>query len=132
MEPASTMAIQGATLVTVSPLGPPLPAEAETTILDGKAAENSWRWDDGCINGINRRSLLVIEWFCPFWSVGYSLLFHNRESLAYASKSSKPHRRPSIMANFSSLDRSSNLLRSHLLHGKSLVFSLINIFSQTK
>jgi hypothetical protein len=45
---------------------------------DGKAAENSRRWDGGCINDTNRRSLLVMEWSCPFWSVGYSLLFHNR------------------------------------------------------
>jgi hypothetical protein len=33
--------------------------------------------------------------------VGCLLVFHNRESLAYASKSSKPHLKTSIMANFS-------------------------------
>jgi hypothetical protein len=34
--------------------------------LDGKAMENSRRWDVGCINGTNRRSNLVMEWSCPF------------------------------------------------------------------
>jgi hypothetical protein len=42
-----------------------------------------------------------MAWSCPFWSVGCPLVFHNRESIAYASKSSKPHMKTSIMANFS-------------------------------
>jgi hypothetical protein len=50
--------------------------------LDGKAMENSRRWDGGYINGTNRRSNLVMESSCPFWSVGYFLVFHNSESLA--------------------------------------------------
>jgi hypothetical protein len=42
-----------------------------------------------------------MAWSCSFWSVGSPLVFYNSESLAYASKSSKPHLRTSIMANFS-------------------------------
>jgi hypothetical protein len=41
---------------------------------------------------INHRRYLVMESSCPFWSVGYLLVFHNDESLSEASNSSKPHR----------------------------------------
>jgi hypothetical protein len=57
--------------------------------------------DGNGINNTNRFSIRVMAWSCPFWSVGCPLVFHNSESLAYASKSSKPHLRISIMANFS-------------------------------
>jgi hypothetical protein len=42
-----------------------------------------------------------MAWSCPFWSVGCPQVFHISESLAYVFKTSKPHLRISIMANFS-------------------------------
>jgi hypothetical protein len=57
--------------------------------------------DGDSINDTNRFSIRVMAWSCLFWSVGCPLVFHNSESLVYASKSSKPHLRTSIMANFS-------------------------------
>jgi hypothetical protein len=50
--------------------------------LDGRAMENSRCWDDDGINGTNRCSNRVMESSCPFWSVGYPLVFHNGESLS--------------------------------------------------
>jgi hypothetical protein len=57
--------------------------------------------DGNGINDTNRFSIRVMAWSCPFWSVGCPQVFHISESLAYASKTSKPHLRISIMANFS-------------------------------
>jgi hypothetical protein len=53
------------------------------------------------INDSNRLSYRVMSWSSPFWSVGCPQFFHKSESLAYASKMSKPHVKISIMANFS-------------------------------
>jgi hypothetical protein len=56
-------------------------------------------------------------WLCLFWSVGSPLVFHNSESLAYASKSSKPH---PIIANFSFSPRALRPLASCSLSFQSL------------
>jgi hypothetical protein len=78
-------------------LGRCLLGEGEKGHLDGAHGAG----DGDGINDTNRFSIRVMVWSCLFWSVGCSLVFHNSESLAYASKSSKPHLRTSIMANFS-------------------------------
>ena len=85
-----------------------MPCEREGRCLLGEGEGENGHLDDthgaGDGNGINhsnRVSICVMVWSCPFWSVGCPQVFHNSESLAYASKTSKPHLRISIMANFS-------------------------------
>jgi hypothetical protein len=78
-------------------LGRCLLGEGEKGHLDGAHGAG----DGDSINDTNRFSIRVMVWSCLFWSVGCPLVFHNSESLAYASKLSKPHLRTSIMANFS-------------------------------
>jgi hypothetical protein len=58
------------------------------------------------VNDTNTGLNLLMEASCPFQSVGFALPFYNSESLFLASISSKPPLRCFIMANFSSLGRS--------------------------
>jgi hypothetical protein len=52
--------------------------EGEKGHLDGAHGDG----DGDDIDDTNRFSNCVMEWSCPFWSVGCPLVFHNGESLS--------------------------------------------------